>query len=381
MDYKTSNEDHELRSVTRRLLEKYSPVERRIAEGGSPGADDQQLAVERFVQDGWLAMLGARSDSTPARMVTAVHVASSFGVVPTVGIAPVVFGFLAPLASEMGGSSLDRLTEAMSGQLVTCPIPRFPTFNEPVGTVRSASPDSAVVHLEHDVRDIIGPLESGAVAIPVAGDRGITVALVDLNSFRAGTIESTSSGVDLSAAAMTIHCAGLDVPARILGSSMPPASWSSAVGWARACYRLWLSSQAVGGAEEIVRRTVAHLISREQFGRPLAAFQALRHRVADMETAAQNASAVTFEAAWRLGEGSTDAEDWIAAAWLCSARAYRAVCEAGIQCHGAMGFTWEGGIHLWWRNALWIALHLESQVEVTGELAARMRVAAQQVTP
>ena len=350
MDYKTSDEDRDLKTVTRQLLESYAAVDKRLAEKGHLSGKDQELAIGRFAQDGWLEMLGARADSTPARMVTAVHAAKSFGAVPTVALAPVILGFLAPLTAEIGAAALDHLTETVSSSAVTCSVPRSTTFGQPAGTVLSRGPHSAMIHLEDDVRDVLGPCGSGAIAVPVADDRGITVALIDYTSFDPETVESVSSGVDISSDAMTIHCAGLEVPGRVLGSSLSPPRWSSALSWARDCYRLWLSSQAVGGSEEIARRTVSHLSSREQFGRPLAAFQALRHQVADIETAAQNASAITFDAAWRLGEGSPGAGEWVAAAWLYTARSYREVCEVAIQCHGGMGFTWEGAIHLWWRT-------------------------------
>ena len=130
---------------------------------------------------------------------------------------------------------------------------------------------------------------SGAIAV-VADDEGITVALIDYASFDPETVESVSSGVDISSDAMTIHCAvRLEVPA----DSCPwiVALHAEIVVSALLGKGLLPAFALVSGHKQFQEKSpvgpVSHLSSHEQIGRPLAAFQTLRHRVADHETAAQ----------------------------------------------------------------------------------------------
>ena len=101
-----------------------------------------------------------------------------------------------------------------------------------------------------------------------------------------------------------------------------------------------LIAEISGNADTAIRRTADHLTSRVQFGRPLASFQALRHRLAD--------SAVSAEATRWLGREAAyqdDARSVARAAWYASDTAATLVPEL-LQMCGARGFTHEFGLHL-----------------------------------
>jgi alkylation response protein AidB-like acyl-CoA dehydrogenase len=103
---------------------------------------------------------------------------------------------------------------------------------------------------------------------------------------------------------------------------------------------LALIAEISGNANTAIRRTADHLTSRVQFGRPLASFQALRHRLAD--------SAVSAEATRWLGREAAyqdDARSVARAAWYASTTAAALVPEL-LQMCGARGFTHEFGLHL-----------------------------------
>lgn len=122
---------------------------------------------------------------------------------------------------------------------------------------------------------------------------------------------------------------------------------------AGAMYSLALDAQAVGGAADLIIRTVRYVTERRQFGQPVGSFQAVKHRVADMLTATEAARALLWLAAERLA-GRPAEPPWedIDASRVCSGSAFRKVAGDAIQCHGGMGFTWEQGIHLHYRRAL-----------------------------
>lgn len=101
-----------------------------------------------------------------------------------------------------------------------------------------------------------------------------------------------------------------------------------------------VTSQAVGALEGAVGATAQHLNTREQFGQKLASFQALRHRVANMYVAKEEAralarlAAVNFDEADALERGLS-----IAAAKAYVGDSGRQVCEEAVQLHGAIGIT------------------------------------------
>lgn len=122
-----------------------------------------------------------------------------------------------------------------------------------------------------------------------------------------------------------------------------------------------LAHELVGIGGEILSTTVEHVTGRVQFGRPLGAFQAVKHQLADVHLW-QQVAALTAEAAWE-GDAATSAALAKATA-LRFSRTARAVCQ---QLLGGMGFTWEHDFHRYLRRALTIepllgaapALHIE----------------------
>ncbi len=117
--------------------------------------------------------------------------------------------------------------------------------------------------------------------------------------------------------------------------------------------RAFLVGEAFGCAEKCLERTVEYARNREQFGRPLATFQAVAHQLADMTMQVESLrSALSrLDESWRENDTETADKVLIALGWAAPAFA-RSVCEAAIQLHGGTGFTWEYGLHLHYRRAL-----------------------------
>lgn len=105
----------------------------------------------------------------------------------------------------------------------------------------------------------------------------------------------------------------------------------------------------VGIAEAVRDQAVAHAIGREQFGRPIGSFQAIKHLCADL--------AVAAEAAWRqvcwaaLSVAAEDADRQVRSARIVAQHAALDGAAANIQVHGAMGFTAEHTAHLYLKRA------------------------------
>jgi acyl-CoA dehydrogenase len=128
------------------------------------------------------------------------------------------------------------------------------------------------------------------------------------------------------------------------------------VGRIRAWARLLLSCELSGLAQGALERTVEYVGQREQFGRPIGGFQAVKHLAADMSARATGLRNLCL-AALADADGAPRAQlDLLAS----TAKAHAAdvalrVCEDAIQLHGGMGFTTETDVSWYYRRAL--ALH------------------------
>lgn len=119
-----------------------------------------------------------------------------------------------------------------------------------------------------------------------------------------------------------------------------------------------LSAEAVGVARWATDTASAYAKIREQFGRPIGQFQAIKHKCAEMIADTERATAAVWDAARALddaGESSSDVEFAAAvAATLAPATAQRCTQDC-IQVHGSIGFTWEHDTNVYYRRALMLA--------------------------
>ncbi len=123
-----------------------------------------------------------------------------------------------------------------------------------------------------------------------------------------------------------------------LGQLLPDghAVFRTAMEWERA---LVLAPQ-LGAMRRQVERAVQHARSREQFGRPIARFQAVSHRIADMSARLETARLLLYRAAWALDRGA-EAPFFGALAKLATSEAAVASHLDGLLIHGASGYTEE----------------------------------------
>ncbi|MGV0736191.1 acyl-CoA dehydrogenase [Mycobacterium syngnathidarum] len=135
------------------------------------------------------------------------------------------------------------------------------------------------------------------------------------------------------------------------------------------------ASVAAGITQWCVDIVTEHLRSREQFGKPIGTFQALQHKAAMLLVNSALATASAWDAVRALG-GSTDAEQHRLAA--CSAAVMAVMPVPGLVLEaltmlGAIGFTWEHDLHLYWRRATSLAASIGPMSRWTrnlGELSA-----------
>jgi alkylation response protein AidB-like acyl-CoA dehydrogenase len=112
-----------------------------------------------------------------------------------------------------------------------------------------------------------------------------------------------------------------------------------------------LAAEAVGGARWCLEATVDYAKTREQFGRPIGSFQALKHRMADMHALVETAAATAEHAAWVAAYDPDQLPLIAAMAKAHCVDAYVQIAQETIQLHGGIGFTWEHDAHLHLKRA------------------------------
>jgi alkylation response protein AidB-like acyl-CoA dehydrogenase len=111
-----------------------------------------------------------------------------------------------------------------------------------------------------------------------------------------------------------------------------------------------LAAYAAGGAARALEMTVQYAKDRRQFDKPLGAFQALAHYMADAATAVDGATTLAWEAAWARTAGKPVSR-LAPMAKLFAGQTLRDVTAIGQQIYGGMGFTVECDIQLYFRRA------------------------------
>ncbi|MBD0746373.1 acyl-CoA dehydrogenase family protein [Streptomyces sp. CBMA152] len=133
-----------------------------------------------------------------------------------------------------------------------------------------------------------------------------------------------------------------DAEAELLGSEDGPDHLTALTDTGRTAATC-LAAEAVGAASQALERTVAYVKEREQFGRPIGSFQAVKHRLADRYVQVQAARSAAYYATWDPSAGGL--------ALAQAVEALRATAAEAIQLHGGIGFTWEHEAHLYFKRA------------------------------
>jgi 3-oxochol-4-en-24-oyl-CoA dehydrogenase len=116
--------------------------------------------------------------------------------------------------------------------------------------------------------------------------------------------------------------------------------------------RTILAAEATGGARACTETAAEYAKQRQQFGRPIATFQAVKHHCANMLVATELATAATWDAARAAGGDPDQFEVAAAVAATLAIPAFVDNAQLNIQVHGGIGFTWEHDAHLYLRRAM-----------------------------
>ena len=176
-------------------------------------------------------------------------------------------------------------------------------------------------------------------------EEGITLFLVDAKSSGVSTVLLSTIAGDKQC---ELILKKVKVPrSNILGK--PGQGWQMVkriIEWAA----LAKCAEMVGGNQQVMEMSVNYAKERIQFDRPIGSFQIIQHYLADMSIDVDSARITLYKAAWKASEGlPCSNEISIAKAWISDA--YRRVATQAHQIHGAIGFTKEHDLELYFRRA------------------------------
>jgi 3-oxochol-4-en-24-oyl-CoA dehydrogenase len=202
-----------------------------------------------------------------------------------------------------------------------------------------------------------------------AGDDIVLISTDDLTV-------TPMAGLDASLGLARADTAGMRPP--------PDAILAGAGRFAIRMLRVLAATQAAGGVRACLDLALDHARVREQFGRPIGSFQAVKHHLANMLMSAELASAAGWDAARACSvapvasrpadpdhpDSDDQADLAAAAAAIIAPRAYQEAAQKAVQLLGALGFTWEHDAHLYLRRAVALKVVVDAAGSAADELFA-----------
>ncbi|HEY6144631.1 MAG TPA: acyl-CoA dehydrogenase [Solirubrobacterales bacterium] len=252
---------------------------------------------------------------------------------------PLLSNTIAGLALAAGGSDKQKerwLRPLAEGELLGSPALVDPDGpGEPMKFRMTAEPDGD------------GVILNGEKALVT--DAGIAdLFLVSTSDGRRHIVESGADGltvtpeesIDLTRRLSRVTFDGVRVAP---DASLPGSAEDYYTVFLRACVAI--AAESTGIAQRALEMSVAYAKDRQQFGRPIGAYQAVSHRCAQMLLETENSRSAVYGAAW-----AADAEPDALPLAASMAKAYASdagwrVPDAAIQVHGGIGFTWEHDLH------------------------------------
>ncbi len=186
------------------------------------------------------------------------------------------------------------------------------------------------------------------------GERGLQLALVDLK--QPGVKRTPRETLDPSRGHADL----------VFDNANAEALGKAGEGWSllnRVLDRaaILMAFEQVGGSDACLKMAKEYAMERYAFGRPIASFQAIKHKLADMYVYTELARSNAYYGAWALHTGAPELPIAAAAARVAATQAFDYASKENIQTHGGMGFTWEADCHFYYKRSKELGLALGPQ--------------------
>lgn len=267
-------------------------------------------------------------------------------------------GFALALPEEIDGSGLSAVEEAMVHVLFGRHL---------VSTGALAAPIAARLCAEAGLVELAKQFGSGAASVSAGIESGGEIIVLDSSASSYALVwGSALSLIDLADAKLDYSdFMGHGRPVGQLTSANAKVLARSASPDLTRIADLLVSAQLLGVAQAALTLAVSYAGLREQFGRPIGSFQAIKHQCADMAVRAELLSAQLDMAAIATRDGRDDADFQVASLRRLAPKAALANARRAIQIHGGIGFSAEANAHHFLKHA-----HVLRQLGGTRDLMA-----------
>jgi alkylation response protein AidB-like acyl-CoA dehydrogenase len=353
MEFSFTSEQQEFRAVLRRFFEETSPpgVVRRLMETET-GWDlaqwrdlNRQLGLcgvhvpERYGGQGFgFVELGIVLEEMGRALVCAPYFASA------------VFAATTIMNAASGAQKEALLPPIVAGETVATLA-----FTEPNGRCDAAGVETTATRAGHrfrldGVKSFVLDGHTADLLIVLARAPGSSgedgLSLFTVRGDAPGLARRPLKALDPTRKIARIEFSGVD--AELLGEAGGAAApFAKTLAQAAVC----LASEMVGGAERLRQSALDYANLRMQFGRPIASFQSMKHKQADMLLEVELAKSAAYYAAAAAAEDDADLPALASLAKASASEAYLQTAIHTIQIHGGIGFTWDNDTHLWFKRA------------------------------
>lgn len=212
---------------------------------------------------------------------------------------------------------------------------------------RQGLQDKGVLVIRGEVRAVPAAAQAAVLVLPVAIDSGEEWVVLRAEQLEIEPVRS----LDPLRPIAHVRANAVEVTDDVVLSNLSMTT-------AHALMSTLLSAEAVGVARWATDTASSYAKIREQFGRPIGQFQAIKHKCAEMIADTERATAAVWDAARALdetSEGSPDVEFAAAVAATLAPTAAQRCTQDCIQVHGGIGYTWEHDTNVYYRRALMLA--------------------------
>jgi len=344
--------DQELfRETTAKLLDELVPVEELRRRRDDPvGFDD--VYWRRGAELGWSSLLVAHEHGggsiSEHGLVDLTLVAHEFGRHAAPGPLAVT-NVVAATLSEVGGDEHAAvLAGLMAGRSIATWCLSEPAPDDRLGTVTL---EARVEGDEVVLNGVKRPVESGAKAdhLLVTGRTGAGLTQVLVPAGTAGVSVAPMQSVDLTRRFSIVSFDEVRVP--LLGGLVGEIGAAGEQVERQLDRALAISNaESVGAMQRVFEMTLDWAFDRYSFGRPLASYQEIKHRFADMKTWLEASFAVSAAATAAVAEGSDEAAELLSAAKAFIGDYGAELMQDCVQIHGGIGVTFDHDVHLYLRR-------------------------------
>ncbi len=211
---------------------------------------------------------------------------------------------------------------------------------------RHGREDEGALVIRGEVRAVPAAAQASVLVLPVAIDSGEEWVVLRADQLEIEPVKS----IDPLRPVAHVRANAIDVDDDAVLSNLSMTA-------AHALMSTLLSAEAVGVARWATDTAAAYAKIREQFGRPIGQFQAIKHKCAEMIADTERATAAVWDAARAFDEAgeATHVEFAAAVAATLAPTAAQRCTQDCIQVHGGIGFTWEHDTNVFYRRALMLA--------------------------